>query len=209
MWARDQGPRRQLAEITKTTLLIGVCGQIRPLGTASIGCRERKDEQRERCIHSIETDGLAKPGHQREAQRESARRDETIQKKKGRSSRKGREVSGQRLRVEAEVTLERARKNIGSRVVRTVMREIASPRALAHATPVKGREGRRADYPALVRFMESACSPSSDLSSLSNGGAPNLSLAVNRPPELLKISLSITSPAFWPHFPAPPSVGGE
>lgn len=140
-----------------------------------------------------------------------SQRDETrlYKKKKGRSSGKGREVSGQRLRVEAEVTLERARKNIGSRVVRTVMREIASPRALAHATPVKGREGRRADYPALVRFMESACSPSSDLSSLSNGGAPNLSLAVNRPPELLKISLSITSPAFWPHFPAPPSVGGE
>ncbi|KAF8490377.1 hypothetical protein F5888DRAFT_1130754 [Russula emetica] len=45
---RDGG--RQLAEITKTTLLIGVLWPNPPTRSASIGCRKRKDEQR-RAMH--------------------------------------------------------------------------------------------------------------------------------------------------------------
>jgi hypothetical protein len=180
----DNPPDRSVAKSAHSVRLRSAAGK----GKMSRG---------ERCIHSTETDGL-QDRHQRGVNAVAAIRVGS------RSSAKGR---GERTEAEG---IERARKNIGSRV-RERERE-RSPRA---RNPQPGqrqrRDGRRAHRPSPSPFhtvkgsIPPACSPSSNLSSLSNGGA----LAVNRPRELLKISLSITSPASWPHFPAPPSIGGE
>ena len=171
--------------------------------------RKGKMSRGERCIHSMETDGL-QYGHQRGAN-SVWQQNETIV---GRVERG--EGRGERTKGEGTGNPRTCSEKYRVTCKGTGMREIA---CLTHATPGQRqrRDGRRRECPSFGPFhtgqvqgrLPPACSPPPNLSSLSNGGAPNLSLAVNRRRELLKISLSITSPAFWPHFPTPPSIGGE
>jgi hypothetical protein len=110
---------------------------------------------------------------------------------------------GNGKRQRAEETLERARKNIGSRVERNPEREIASRRH-GHAT-----DGRRTHRPLLKESITYLLSFVRPVTSLELRCSRSLSCGESSLSASEDLSLSTSLPAFWPHFLTPPFIGGE
>lgn len=130
------------------------------------------------CIHSTETDGL-QDGHQRGPNGSGSETRRSSGKGRGeRSAAEGTTGNPRTCSEKYRVTCKG-----------TGMREIASRRPTDKEKLTRRTVSCSVSYSSRETFHLPACSPPSDLSSLSNGGTPNISLAVNRHRGLLKISL--------------------